>query len=131
MQVISESEPVQILLSHSQGLSEVKIAREMIFLRNAVLTTISRYQETNYNKKRFGQGRKRLITTHEDRLFQRITFVDRIQTSSDISGTFQDATGKSISRNSVGRRHAVKGIMERKLRNKSYLSEVNQKIRLK
>lgn len=67
---------IKILVLHSEGLSQVKIAKIMKCSCCAVQTIIKRQNKTQF-KTRCGRGRKRKTSAREDRLLKQNTLKDR------------------------------------------------------
>lgn len=124
---LSEIEQAQILVFHSEGLSQVQIAKKMKCSRCAVQTTIKRHDETKQLKSRPGRGRKRKTTAREDRFLKQNALKNRRQTAKELAVAFSSYQDITISAKTVSRRLNEFGIRTRKARQKPWLSETNRK----
>lgn len=127
---LSAEQRLRIKFLSEQGMSQVKIAREVKCSRCAVQYTLKRFKETGSHQNRFKSGRKHLITPREDRLLIRQSLQDRKKSSSEIAAAFSNVEGKLLSASTVRRRLLKAGLKGCKPRKKPWLSEKNRKARL-
>ena len=127
---LTAPERAQILLLHKQGLSQVKIAKELKCSRCAVQTTIRRFRETKSIESKKRSGRKHATTPRQDRIIIRNALKNRRKTSSNLSAEFNDAYSINVSARTVRRRLLDNGLKGCKARKKPFISEVNRKKRL-
>ena len=98
---LSEIKRAQIVALSGEGYSQVEIARKIECSRKGVQKTIKRYKETKSFKNRKGEGRKKYITTREDRSLKRASLADRKKSSSELAAELREgANKKHISANS-------------------------------
>lgn len=127
---LSAEQRLKIKILHEQGMSQVKIAREVKCSRCAVQYAINRFQETGSHENRPRTGRKRVTTDRDDRLLIRQSLQDRKKTAIDLAASLSEAKGKPVSVHTVRRRLLKAGLKGCKARKKPWLSEHNMKIRL-
>lgn len=124
------AERSQIVLLHSQGMSQRKIAKQLKCSLCGVQTTLKRKEETNLLENRPKSGRKRVSNVRQDRFLIRNSIKDRFKTSKDLRNELQEHCGVDLSARTVRRRLQAAGLHGRKSRKKPLLSKTQIKKRL-
>lgn len=127
---LSAEQRLRIKILHEQGMSQVKIAREVKCSRCAVQYAINRFKETGTHENRPRTGRRKVTTEREDRLLIRQSLQNRKKTALELAAALSEAKGSSVSVYTVRRRLLKAGLKECKARKKPWLSEHNKKNRL-
>ncbi|CAG9565363.1 unnamed protein product [Danaus chrysippus] len=127
---LSAEQRLRIKILHEQGMSQVKIAREVKCSRCAVQYAINRFKETGTHENRPRTGRRKVTTEREDRLLIRQSLQNRKKTALELAAALSEAKGSSVSVYTVRRRLLKAGLKGFKARKKPWLSEHNKKNRL-
>lgn len=127
---LTVAERSQIVLLHSQGWSQQKIAKQMKHSRHAIQVTLKRYEETGSYENRPKSGRKRKTTARQDRYLERLSLQNRFKTPKKLVADLSANQGVSVSDRTVRRRLAEVNLKSRKARRKPYLTQQQMKNRL-
>lgn len=127
---LSAEQRLKIKILHEQGMSQVKIAREVKCSRCAVQYALNRFKEIGTHENRPRTGRRKITTDREDRLLIRQSLQDRKKTALELAAALSEGKSRSVSACTVRRRLIAAGLKGCKARKKPWLSEHNKKNRL-